>query len=119
MAIGNSGKFNSVEFSPILVIDLLGEQWLMMLLAWMGVNGADALLTALSVALGASELNPFLGTIGLALGTQTMLVVKLCLALSIGGILWERGAFRVMRTLNVAMVLVVFYNALIISYALD
>lgn len=91
----------------------------MVLLAWMGVNGADALLTALSLALGASELNPFLGTIGLTLGTQTMLVVKLCFALSIGGVLWERGAFRVMRTLNVAMVLVVFYNALVISYALD
>ncbi len=91
----------------------------MVLLAWMGVNGADALLTALSLALGASELNPFLGTIGIVLGTQTMLAIKLLFALSIGGVLWERGAFRVMRTLNIAMVLVVFYNALIISYGLN
>ena len=91
----------------------------MVLLAWMGVNGADALLTALSLALGASELNPFLGTIGIVLGTQTMLAIKLLFALSIGGVLWERGAFRVMRTLNIAMVLVVFYNALIISYSLN
>jgi hypothetical protein len=91
----------------------------MVLLAWMGVNEADALLTALSLALGASELNPFLGTIGLALGTQTMLAIKLLFALFIGGVLWERGAFRIMRTLNIAMVLVVFYNALIISYGLN
>ena len=91
----------------------------MVLLAWMGVNGADALLTALSLALGASELNPFLGTIGLALGTQTMLAIKLLFALFIGGVLWERGAFPIMRTLNIAMVLVVFYNALIISYGLN
>jgi hypothetical protein len=91
VAIGNLGKFKSVEFSPILVVDLLEEQWLMVLLAWMGVNGADALLTALSIALGVSELNSFLDTIGLALGTQTMLVVKLCLALSIGGLLQCAG----------------------------
>ena len=91
----------------------------MVLLAWMGVNGADALLTALSLALGASELNPFLGTIGIVLGTQTMLAIKLLFALSIGGGLWERGAFRIMRTLNIAMVLVVCYNALIISYGVN
>ena len=48
-----------------------------------------------------------------------MLTIKLLFALSIGGVLWERGAFRVMRTLNVAMVLVVFHNALIISYGLN
>ena len=85
----------------------------------MGVNGADARLTALSLALGASELNPFLGTIGIVLGTQTMLAIKLLFALSIGGVLCEGGAFRIMRTLNIAMVLVVFYNALIISYGLN
>jgi len=91
----------------------------MVLLAWMGVNGADALLTALSLALGASELNPFLGTIGIVLGTQTMLAIKLLFALSIGGVLWEHGAFRMMRTPNIAMVLVVCYYALVISYGLN
>ena len=101
------------------MVDVLGEQPLSVLLAWMGFNAADALLTALSLALEASELDPFLGTIGVALGTKTMLTIKLFFALSIGGVLWERGAFRVMRTMNIAMVLVVFYNALIISYGLD
>jgi hypothetical protein len=48
-----------------------------------------------------------------------MLAIKLLFALFIGGVLWERGAFRIMRTLNIAMVLVVFYNALIISYGLN
>jgi hypothetical protein len=91
----------------------------MVLLAWLGVNGADALLTGLSIALGASELNPFLGTIGIALGTQTMLAIKLLFALSIGGVLWERKAFRVLKMLNVAMIVVISYNALIISYGLD
>jgi hypothetical protein len=91
----------------------------MVLLAWLGVNGADALLTGLSIALGASELNPFLGTIGIALGTQTMLASKLLFALSIGGVLWERKAFHVLKILNVAMIVVICYNALIISYGLD
>ncbi len=91
----------------------------MVLLAWLGVNGADALLTGLSIALGASELNPFLGTIGIALGTQTMLAIKLLFALSIGGVLWERKAFHVLKILNVAMIVVICYNALIISYGLD
>ena len=91
----------------------------MVLLAWLGVNGADALLTGLSIALGASELNPFLGTIGIALDTQTMLAIKLLFALSIGGVLWERKAFHVLKILNVAMIVVICYNALIISYGLD
>jgi len=82
----------------------------MVLLAWLGVNGADALLTGLSIALGASELNPFLGTIGIALDTQTMLAIKLLFALSIGGVLWERKAFRVLKMLNVAMIVVISYG---------
>ena len=82
----------------------------MVLLAWLGVNGADALLTGLSIALGASELNPFLGTIGIALGTQTMLASKLLFALSIGGVLWERKAFHVLKILNVAMIVVISYG---------
>ncbi len=39
----------------------------MVLLAWLGINGADDLLTSLSIPLGAVELNPFLGAISLAL----------------------------------------------------
>ena len=90
----------------------------MLLQAWIGLNAADALLTALSFALGAVELNPYLGTIALALGPQRMLMVKLLLAVAIGGALWQRKAHGTLRVLNGAFVLVVMYNALIITYAL-
>ncbi len=90
----------------------------MVLLAWIGLNGADALLTGLSFPLGAVELNPFLGTIALALSLERMLMVKILFAVAMGGALWQRRALRSLRLLNWAMVAVVVYNALIITYAL-
>ena len=90
----------------------------MILHAWIGLNAADVLLTALSFALGAAEINPFLGTIALALSPQKMLLIKLLFAFAIGGALWNRGAFKMLWVLNWALVGVVVYNALIITYAL-
>ncbi len=90
----------------------------MLLQAWVGLNGADVLLTALSFTLGAVELNPFLGTIALALSPERMLLIKLFFAVAIGGALWNRRAYRVMKTLNWALVAVVIFNAMIITYSL-
>ena len=90
----------------------------MMLLAWFGVNGADALLTALSISLGAVEANPFLGTIGLALGIERMLLLKLLFAVALEGALWQRRALRALQLLTWGMTAVVVYNSLIITYAL-
>ena len=90
----------------------------MALLAWVGLNIADAILTGLSFSLGAVELNPFLGTMALALSVERMLVIKLLFAVAVGGALWQRRALRTLRVLNFAMVAIVMYNALIISYAL-
>ena len=90
----------------------------MTLLAWVSLNAADALLTGLSFLMGAREFNPFLGTIALALSAERMLIIKLLFAVALGGVLWQRRAFRTMRVLNWAMAWVVIYNALIITYAL-
>ncbi len=90
----------------------------MMLLAWIGLNAADALLTGLSFPLGAVELNPFLGTIALALTLERMLMIKVLFAVALGGALWQRRALGPLRLLNWAMVMIVVYNALIITYAL-
>ena len=90
----------------------------MLLQAWVGLNGADVLLTALSFTLGAVELNSFLGTIALALSPERMLLIKLFFAVAIGGALWNRRAYRVMKTLNWALVAVVIFNAMIITYSL-
>ncbi len=90
----------------------------MIFLAWIGLNAADALLTGISFPLGAVEVNPFLGTIALALSVERMLLVKVLFAVAMGGALWQRQAFRSMRLLNWAMVIIVVYNALIITYAL-
>lgn len=90
----------------------------MTLLAWIGLNTADSLLTGLSLYMGAVEFNPFLGTIALSLSIERMLVIKLMFAVALGGALWQRRAFRPLRVLNWAMVMIVAYNALIITYAL-
>ena len=91
----------------------------MLLQAWIGLNAADALLTALSFAFGAVEFNPYLGTIALALSPERMLAIKLLFAIAIGGALWHRRAHGVLRILNWSLVVVVMYNALIITYALQ
>ncbi|MDO8751752.1 MAG: DUF5658 family protein [Dehalococcoidia bacterium] len=91
----------------------------MTLLAWVSLNAADALLTGLSFLMGARELNPFLGTIALALSVPQMLVIKLLLAVALGGALWLRRSFGTFRVLNWAMSWVVMYNALVITYALS
>ena len=90
----------------------------MLLQAWIALNAADALLTGVSFSLGAMEFNPFLGTIALALSLERMLLIKVLFAVAIGGALWNRRAFRMMKVLNWALVAVVAYNALIITYAL-
>ena len=90
----------------------------MIFLAWIGLNAADALLTGLSFPLGALEFNPFLGTIALVLSIERMLMIKILFAVALGGALWQRRAFRMLRLLNWAMVFIVSYNALIITYAL-
>ena len=90
----------------------------MILVAWLGLNTADALLTGLSFSLGALELNPFLATLALALSLERMLLIKLLFAVAVGGALWQRRAYRMFRLLNYAMIAVIMYNALIITYAL-
>lgn len=90
----------------------------MILLAWLGLNTADALLTGLSFSLGALELNPFLATLALALSLERMLLIKLLFAVAVGGALWQRRAYRMFRLLNYSMIVVVMYNALIITYTL-
>ena len=91
----------------------------MTLVAFIAVNGADALLTALSVlALGADELNPFLAAIAWNDGVEKMLLVKILLAVAIGGALWQRRAYRTLRLLNWAFAAIVMYNGLLITHVL-
>ena len=90
----------------------------MILRAWIGLNAADALLTGMSFALGARELNPFLGTIALALSVERMLLIKMLFAVALGGALWNRRAYGMIRVLNWSLIGVVMFNALIITYTL-
>ena len=48
-----------------------------------------------------------------------MLAIKLLFAVAIGGALWQRRAHGVLKILNWSLVVVVMYNALIITYALQ
>jgi hypothetical protein len=59
-----------------------------------------------------------LGTIALALSVERMLLIKMLFAVAVGGALWNRRAYGMMRVLNWALVAVVMYNALVITYAL-
>ena len=90
----------------------------MILVAWLGLNTADALLTGLSFSLSALELNPFLATLALALSLERMLLIKPLFAVAVGGALWQRRAYRMFRLLNYAMIAIIMYNTLIITYVL-
>jgi hypothetical protein len=91
----------------------------MTLVAFVAVNGADALLTALSIGvLGAQELNPFLAAIAWNDGIEKMLLVKILLSVAIGGALWQRGAIRTLRLLNWSMAGIVMYNGILITHVL-
>ena len=66
---------------------------------------------------------PGVGTFVLIRPTQTfyeriMLAIKLLFAVAIDGALWQRRAHGVLKILNWSLVVVVMYNALIITYAL-
>ena len=90
----------------------------MALVAFIGVNGVDALLTALAVLfMGAVEANPFLGSIALSHGVEKMLLIKVLFSIALGGALWERRALRTLRVVNWILAAVVMYNGLIITYA--
>ncbi len=90
----------------------------MLLQTWIGLNAADAILTGLSVSLGAVELNPFLAAVASSFSIERMLLIKVLLAVALGGAMWRRGKRRILQIMNSAMVAVVMYNALIITYAL-
>jgi hypothetical protein len=47
-----------------------------------------------------------------------MLLIKLLFAVAVEGALWQRRAYRMFRLLNYAMIAIIMYNALIITYAL-
>lgn len=85
---------------------------------WIGLNAIDALLTGLAIALGAVEGNPILNLFALRLGHPGMLFIKTLFAISVGGILWERGTMRILTSMNCLMVGVVFYNMIVITYTL-
>lgn len=57
-------------------------------------------------------------TLALALSLERMLLIKLLFAVAVGGALWQRRAYRMFRLLNYAMIAIIMYNALIITYAL-
>ena len=90
----------------------------MVLRYWVILNAIDALLTGLALMLGAVEGNMILQLFSSQIGDMSMLFVKVLIAMAIGGILWERGKMRILVALNYAMVAVVFYNMLVITYAL-
>ena len=90
----------------------------MVLRYWVILNAVDALLTGLALMLGAVEGHMILLLFSSQSGDMSMLFVKVLIALAIRGILWERGKTRILVALNYAMVAVVFYNMLVITYAL-
>lgn len=85
---------------------------------WIGLNTADALLTAVGLSLGAGEGNALLSLFALRFGVPGMLYLKTLFAISLGGIIWQRGKKRMLTMMNYLMLAIVFYNLLTITYAL-
>ncbi len=90
----------------------------MVLRYWIALNAADAVLTALGLALGATEANPVLNAFALRVGHPGMLFIKALFAIAIGGVLWERSKVRMLTGMNYLMTAVVIYNMIVISYTL-
>ena len=90
----------------------------MVLRYWIGLNAIDAVLTGLAISLGALEANVILNLFAASIGITGMLFVKTLMAISIGGVLWERRMFSALNKLNIAMLGVVVYNMLVITYGL-
>lgn len=85
---------------------------------WIGLNIADAALTGLALALGTAEANPVLRLFAAQLGYLGMLFVKGLFAISVGGVLWQRGKVKMLTVLNVGMLGIVIYNMVVITYTL-
>lgn len=85
---------------------------------WIGLNAADALVTAVAISLGAAEANPLLRLFALRLGMSGMLFVKALFAIALGGVIWQRGKVRMLTVMNYAMLVVLLFNMLMITYAL-
>ena len=85
---------------------------------WIALNAADAVLTAMGLALGATEANPVLNAFALRLGHPGMLFIKALFAIAVGGVLWERSKVRILTGMNYLMAAVVIYNMIVITYTL-
>ena len=114
---------DSVSFQhtyPTLAIQdyVTADSKRMALRYWIGLNAVDALLTGLAISLGATEANVLLNLLATSIGITGMLFVKTLMAISVGGVLWERRMFSTLSKLNFAMIAVVVYNMLVITYKL-
>ena len=85
---------------------------------FLALNGVDAALTGLAINLGAVEANPFLSLVGFRLGLSTMLLFKVSVAVSLGGILLLRKKRSLLTKVNYLLVAVVAFNTLVITAAL-
>lgn len=85
---------------------------------WIALNGMDALLTWRGIPMGAFEVNPALAALAHHTSVPTMLLVKLLIASLIGVAIWRRRKVLVLTTLNVLMLGVVTFNAVVIAFFL-
>ncbi|MCI0438849.1 MAG: DUF5658 family protein [Chloroflexi bacterium] len=90
----------------------------MLLRYWIALNASDAILTAIALALGAAEANPFLQLLASHMGYTGMLFVKAMFAVAVGGILWERRKAHLLWGLNLLLTVIVLYNMLVMTYAI-
>ncbi|MEE9325274.1 MAG: DUF5658 family protein [Dehalococcoidia bacterium] len=90
----------------------------MVLLYFVGLNFADALLTALAIVMGAVEVNPFVDLFSLELGLPKAMLIKILFALALGGVLWQRRKVRLLKVMNYVMLGVVVSNVFVMSYTL-
>ena len=88
------------------------------LLFWIGINAIDALLTGLAMGVGGAEANPILNLFEASIGVTGMMSLKTLMGILIGAVLWERRMFSTLSKLNLAMLGVVVYNMLVITYSL-
>jgi len=93
----------------LLVAEANLRKGILLSIAFVGLNILDARLTGTALVLGASELNPIAAT---GFGSSMLLKGLISLGIACALLLFKRG--RLLKPLNLGMLLVVLWNGLAI-----
>jgi len=88
------------------------RHWTNSLALWITVNVVDSAITWISLSLGSYEAGPFLRFAAQNYGNDSVILVKMVLALLIGILVWKNGSYRLKGFLNLGMTAIALVNCI-------